>query len=102
MQPQVDPSTGAGFLPHGYCYLWNTPLLVTHVASDLLIGAAYVAISVALGMLVHRLRADIPFSAVFVAFGLFIIACGFTHFIEVWTLWVPAYWFAGAVKAVTA
>jgi Signal transduction histidine kinase len=90
------------FLPHGYCYLWNTPLLLTHLFSDTLIGLSYVAISLSLAYLVHRARRDIPFSLVFIAFGLFIVACGLTHFMEVWTLWHPSYWAAGAVKVVTA
>jgi PAS domain S-box-containing protein len=96
------PAAADGFLPHGFCFLWNTPLLVTHVASDVLIGTSYVVISVALAALVHRARRDIPFSRLFVAFGLFIVACGMTHFMEVWTLWEPAYWLSGAVKVVTA
>ena len=91
-----------GFLPHGFCYQWNPPLLLTHVASDVLIGASYVVISVALAVLVHRARRDIPFSRLFIAFGLFIVACGMTHFLEVWTLWRPDYWLSGAVKVVTA
>ena len=97
--PPADPS---GFLPHGYCYLWNEPLVWTHVVSDALIGISYVSISFTLAWLIHRMRRDIPFSVIFVAFGVFIIACGATHFVEIWTLWRPAYWFAGAVKAVTA
>ncbi|HEY0777552.1 MAG TPA: hypothetical protein VGD56_06270, partial [Gemmatirosa sp.] len=92
----------ADFLPHGYCFLWNRPLLLTHVTADLLIGISYVVISVTLALLVHRARRDIPFSVVFVAFGLFIITCGMTHFLEVWTLWHPAYWLSGGVKAITA
>ncbi|MEP6991367.1 MAG: HAMP domain-containing sensor histidine kinase [bacterium] len=90
------------FLPHGYCYLWDPALLWTHLTSDMLIGTSYVVISVALAALVHRARRDIPFSAAFIAFGLFIITCGMTHFMEVWTLWHPAYWLAAYVKAVTA
>jgi signal transduction histidine kinase len=91
-----------GFLPHGYCYLWNRPLLLTHVVSDMLIGLSYVVISLALVALVHRARRDIPFHVLFVAFGLFIVACGMTHFMEIWTLWQPVYWLSGAVKVVTA
>jgi signal transduction histidine kinase len=90
------------FLPHGYCFLWNRPLLITHVASDALIGVSYVVISLALVSLVHRARQDIPFHVLFVAFGLFIVACGMTHFVEIWTLWQPVYWISGAVKVVTA
>ncbi len=96
------PVVTEGFLPHGFCYLWNKPLLYTHLWSDLLIGVSYVVISFALAALVHRARRDIPFSAAFVAFGLFIITCGLTHFMEVWTLWEPVYWLSGGVKVVTA
>ena len=38
----------------------------------------------------------------FLAFGTFIIACGCTHLVEIWTLWTPVYWFAGSVKVLTA
>ena len=93
---------GTGFLPHGYCYLWDRPLLLTHLTSDLAIGLSYVAISLALVYFVRQTRKDIPFSAMFVAFGIFIIACGMTHFMEVWTLWRPDYWMSGGVKVVTA
>jgi signal transduction histidine kinase len=61
-----------------------------------------VVISFALAALVHRARRDIPFHVLFVAFGLFIITCAFTHFMEIWTLWRPVYWLSGGVKVVTA
>ena len=104
MQPHAEhvSTTAESFLPHGYCYLWNKPLLLTHLTADLLIGLSYVAISLALAYLVHRARRDIPFSVVFVAFGLFIVTCGATHLMEVWTLWEPVYWLSGGVKVVTA
>jgi len=90
------------FLPHLYCYL-RTPWLVwTHVAADSLIGLSYVAISGTLGYLVYRARKDIPFHWMFLAFGLFIVACGATHFVEVITVWVPVYVFSAIVKVFTA
>src|SRR5436309_14933761 len=90
-----------GFMPHGHCYLWRPGLVWLHVVSDSLIGLAYVAISVTLAYLVSRIR-NIPFNWMFLAFGLFIVACGGTHFMEVWTLWTPTYWLAGDLKALTA
>ena len=90
------------FLPHGFCYLWNPQLLWTHVVADLLIGLAYVAISTTLVYLVWKGRREFPFQGMFVAFGLFIGACGATHFVEVYTLWDPVYWFSAGVKVVTA
>ncbi len=91
-----------GFMPHGMCYLWNPTLIRLHLLSDLLIGASYVAISLALAWFAYRAKRSIPFSWIFVAFGVFIVACGATHFMEIWTLWTPVYWLSGAVKAVTA
>jgi len=46
------------FLPHLYCYMRNPGLVWTHVAADMLIGIAYLAISVTLGYLVHKARRD--------------------------------------------
>src|SRR5262249_54109054 len=34
--------------------------------------------------------------------GIFIVACGATHFMDVLTLWVPVYWLQGTVKLLTA
>lgn len=90
----------AGFMPHGHCYLWIPSLLWLHFWSDMLIGTAYVGISILLYVLVRKIR--LPFSPVFIAFGLFIGLCGLTHFMEVWTIWNPDYWIAGFVKAATA
>ena len=35
-------------------------------------------------------------------FGIFIVACGLTHVMEIWTLWHANYWLSGAIKGVTA
>ena len=43
-----------------------------------------------------------PFNWIFVCFGLFILACGATHAMEVWTLWHATYWLSGGVKVITA
>jgi two-component system, cell cycle sensor histidine kinase and response regulator CckA len=90
-----------GLLPHGFCYQWRPALILLHAISDALIALAYFSIPVALIHLVRRKR-NIPFDWMFVCFGIFIAACGSTHLLEVLTLWVPAYWLAGVVKAVTA
>jgi signal transduction histidine kinase len=91
-----------GFAPHGYCFLWNTRLVTLHVVSDMLIGLAYVTISVTLLHFVRTIYRDLPFRWIFVAFGSFIIACGATHFLDVWTLWYATYWLSGTVKLITA
>ena len=88
------------FMPHGHCYLWIPSLLWLNVVSDVLIGAAYLGITVVLWGLVRRLH--LPFGPVILAFGLFIALCGGTHFMDVWTVWHPDYWLAGMLKAATA
>lgn len=93
---------GEGFMPHGHCYLWKPELVWLHFWSDLLIGLSYVAISLMLLYLVRRAHGDIPFHGMFIAFGTFIVACGATHFMEVWTIWNPSYWLSAWVKVVTA
>jgi signal transduction histidine kinase len=90
------------FIPHGHCYLWKPGLVLLHVTSDLLIALAYISISATLAYLVYRTRQKIPFHWMFLAFGTFIVACGSTHLMEVWTLWNPNYWFAGGLKLITA
>jgi signal transduction histidine kinase len=88
------------FMPHGHCFLWIPSLLWLHVASDTLIGLAYIGISLLLYQMVRRVR--LPFSPVFIAFGLFIGLCGLTHFMSVWTVWHPDYLLDGITKAATA
>lgn len=90
------------FMPHATCYLRNPEIIRLHVSSDMVIGLSYVAISSTLGYLVWKASRDIPFHWMFLAFGLFIITCGFTHFMEVWTVWQPVYWLAGYVKLICA
>jgi signal transduction histidine kinase len=92
--------SNAGFMPHGHCYLWTPALVWTMVTTDMLIGLAYVSISLCLYVLVRRIR--LPFSAMFLAFGMFIAACGATHFMEVYNLWYSNYWLAALVKVITA
>jgi signal transduction histidine kinase len=88
------------FMPHGHCYLWQPGLVAIHVLSDFLIGTAYLVISLTLYALMKKIK--IPFSAVVLCFGIFIGACGLTHFMEIWTLWYADYWLSGGVKVVTA
>lgn len=93
--------SGKGFMPHGHCYLWTPALLWLNVVSDTFITLAYLSIPVTLIYFIRK-RQDLPFNWMFLAFGVFILACGATHALEIWTTWYPAYWLSGAMKAVTA
>lgn len=88
------------YMPHGHCYLWEPALVGIHVVSDILIGLAYLSISISLYLLIRKIK--MPFSPIVLSFGVFIGACGLTHFVEVWNLWNADYWFGGWVKVLTA
>jgi PAS domain S-box-containing protein len=87
-------------MPHIHCNLGKLSLVWTMAVTDTVIGLAYVAISLTLWALVKKVR--IQFSTVVLCFGVFIAACGGTHFMEVYTLWTPHYWIAASIKVITA
>ena len=104
----------SAFMPHGICYLWKPELVWLHAVSDAVIALAYYAIPPALIYLVYRARREaralgmpgpargLPYEWVYLAFGLFIVACGTTHVMGVINVWHPSYWLSGGVKVVTA
>ena len=97
----MTPFDFSGLTPHGFCLAWQPGLIWLEAASDLLIAAAYFSIPATL-LLFLRNRRDLAFKPVFALFAAFILACGTTHILGAVTLWVPAYWLDGWVKAVTA
>ncbi len=89
------------FIPHGHCYLWKPELVWLHIISDSLIALAYYSIPITLLYFVRK-RVDLPFNWIVLLFGSFIVACGTSHLMEIWTLWHPTYWLSGLLKAITA
>jgi PAS domain S-box-containing protein len=92
---------GTALSPHGLCLLWRPELIWLHVGSDSIIALAYFSIPFALAVFVSR-RPDVRYGWVFWSFATFIMACGMTHVMSIWTLWVPDYTLEGGVKAATA
>jgi len=89
------------FMPHGVCYLWDPRMVWLHVISDGLIALSYYCIPVILVYFICKNR-EIPFNRIFWMFGIFILACGTTHLMEIWNIWHGSYLLAGMIKAVTA
>ena len=89
------------FIPHGHCYLWKPNLVGLHLISDALISIAYYSIPCSLFYFVQK-RKDIPFGSIFLLFAAFIVFCGTTHLMSIWTLWHPDYWLSGIIKVLTA
>jgi len=88
-------------LPHGACLLWQPELIWLNAISDALIGGGFFAIALFLALLIWR-RRDLQFTTAFLAFGIYIMACGVTRLLSILTLWVPVYGIEGMIKGVVA
>ena len=102
------------YVPHRACLLDNWWLIAVDVLSDGLIGVSFFMIARMLlfvGRRADRFARLLGFIAAkgswvlrlfVVQFGLFILACGASHFVNVWTMWQPVYTLDAAVRVVTA
>lgn len=89
-----------GFMPHGICLSWKPAILWTMVIGNAFIALSYFTIPFALIYLILK-RKDIGVKWIFALFGLFILACGFTHVMSIVTLWNPMYGLEALVVALT-
>jgi len=79
-----------------------TPFLMMVMAlSNALIAVSYASIPFFIIVFVRK-RKDIPFTWIFLLFGLFILACGTTHIMHVIGLWLPVNWWQASVDAFCA
>lgn len=93
----------SNFMPHGHCYLWRPDVLWTHVISDAVVGLAYFSIPVVILVYISRKKNVEPtMRSVLAMFVAFILLCGSTHFLNIWTVWQPDYVIEGYIKALTA
>ena len=93
------------YLPHRYCYLAQPGLVWTNSLADGLIAIAYATLFGCLFWLAGKVRHAAvlqPYLWIFVGFGLFILACGVTHGMEIVTTWWPVYPLSAAIKIVCA
>lgn len=90
-----------GYLPHGYCFTWTPSLLWSMVVSDGVIALSYFSIPAVI-VSFYAKRPDLQYRGVAALFGLFIMACGVTHLMAIWTIWVPDYGVEALTKMVTA
>ncbi len=91
----------SGLSPHGYCLLWEPELIWLYAVSDTIIALAYFSIPLTL-VIVGKRRSDLIFRPLLWLFAAFILLCGTTHWLDLFTLWAPLYGLQGLVKAATA
>lgn len=89
------------FPPRWSCGNWSAALGWVHIASDLAIFGAYMAIPASLAWALRR-RRDLPLRPVVWLFVGFILLCGLTHLVEAIIFYRPVYRFSGGMKAATA
>jgi PAS domain S-box-containing protein len=97
--PLFSPS---GFIPRALCGEWTNELIALHNFSDFFIWASYLAIPIILVKFANKRAHELPFPHLFWLFGLFIIACGTTHLVDVILFYEPVYRLSGVVKLFTA
>jgi len=90
-----------GFMPHGFCLRWDSPLLFVFILGNLGVAIAYFTIPIALRKFIGK-RADLPYTYMFKLFAAFILSCGVTHLIKIWTLYQPVYWIEAVADLLTA
>jgi signal transduction histidine kinase/ActR/RegA family two-component response regulator len=88
------------FMPHGHCYFWSPTIVWLQVISNSLIATAYYSIPLTLLYFVRQ-RKDLVFPWMFLLFGTFIVLCGTTHILQIWTLWHGTYRMEGMVNLLT-
>jgi signal transduction histidine kinase len=91
--------------PRLYCYLETPRLLWANVVMDALIAASYAVIFLCLLWISGRLHGQpkfAPYLWVSLSFGLFIVACGGTHLMDVVDLWWPSLKLATGIRILCA
>lgn len=91
-----------GFHAQSPSLVWSGELYPLQVVSTFLIGISFLAIASTVCVLAYRARREVQFSPLFLVFIALIVCTGMTRFADALTVWVPVYWFSGALKAVTA
>jgi PAS domain S-box-containing protein len=101
MLSYLDWFDAGRFMPHGLCLAWDPGLLSLTAGSDAIIAFSYYSIPIAMLYYASK-RDDMILKPVLLLFVSFILACGTTHIMDIWTLWDPDYGAAALAKTVTA
>lgn len=91
----------SGFMPHGMCLLWKPIYLWTLVISNLITSISYFGIPAIL-IYIFLKRRDFALNWIFLLFGAFIILCGLTHIVNIFTYWYPIYALQSFIEGSTA
>jgi anti-sigma regulatory factor (Ser/Thr protein kinase) len=98
--------SGQGFMPRRFCGVWDDSLILLHIVSDTIIWLCYLWMPVVMLWAWRRsgtmVRLPAALLLIVVLYGLFITACGWTHFFDALMFYNPAYRINGLVRVITA
>jgi signal transduction histidine kinase len=91
-------------MPHAVCWKQDPTLIWTMAISNAVTFLSYFTVFVLLFYLARKTRGAVARDWAFflIGFGIFIVACGGTHLMEVITTWIPAFWIDAWINIVTA
>jgi signal transduction histidine kinase len=94
----------SSLMPHAVCWSQDQNLIWTMVVSNGITFLSYFTICLTLFYLVRKTRAVVARDWAFflIGFGIFIVACGLTHLMEVVTTWIPVFWVSAWMNIITA
>lgn len=91
-------------MPHAVCWQQDPGLIWTMAITNAITFLSYLSICLTLFYLTRKTRGAVRRDWAFflVGFGLFIVACGTTHLMDVVTTWIPVFWIGAWTNIVTA
>jgi len=91
-------------MPHAVCWNQDPNLIWTMAISNAITFLSYSTLCVMLFYLARKTRGAVAREWAFflIGFGIFIVACGGTHLMEVITTWIPVFWIDAWMNIITA
>lgn len=97
-------TTGIGFfsqfMPHGQCYAWLPSLLWSNILVDLLVASAYFSIAITVWLYSKNKTGFSHWKASYLII-FFITLWGFTHLVDIFTIWYGFYGIQTFFKIIT-
>lgn len=88
-------------MPHGVCLSWDPNLVAAMLASEVLMGAAYLSVASTLFIFARR-RGDFPYPRLLYLISAVFAACGLSHLSDAATIFFPVYEIQALFKAIVA
>jgi PAS domain S-box-containing protein len=99
--PPGGPASPGNFMPTGSYASGHPGIFALDAGGQALMALSFCSIAVTLWYFFHQ-RKDLRFTWMFAIFTIFLVACGLTHLIGLWTLWHPSHSLEGGIGAIAA